>query len=324
MRPMLMNRTLAALSSLVVGLVLVLGVGCKPNEPPPARAPIPPPDARSGRASYTHENAGRPLPQQPAYDDSGVAAPFYDEPIVDQQLPEQPAFVEAYSRVGRPRITVFMNRTLDGQLMPIERGNDDWRDRDPFHSADRNDSNSGNNSYTATQYKPNHVDYEEMEAMLADWLSAGGQVVMISPTMANQRLSDQQKTAMQTGQRQALEDIGQSLNADVLVQVQARPTQQSRDSAAKMRIVAEAVNTRGGQSLGRASLDMPVPLEKTEINKATRFLARKLMSEMTTVWSAPPPPEMRSGEAPPATGPRIPESGHDVTPTTAPASVPAR
>jgi hypothetical protein len=338
--PMLLNRTLGALSSLTLAAAIALvagvagaaGAGCKPNEPPPARTPIPPPDARGARGTYTHENAGKPLPPQAGSgSDVAVAPPFYDEPIVSEQTPEEPRFVEAYNRVGRPRVTVFMNRTLDGQLMPVEHDTD-WRNRDRDNWRNDNNNNEGYlrpgqyNAATARQ-----IDYEEMESTLADWLSCSGQVVMISPALANQRLSDQQKGAMQSGQKQGLDDVAQSLNADVLVQVQAHPTQQSREGM-KIRVIAEAMNTRGGQSLGRASVDMPVPMEKTDINNATRFLARKLMGQMTTVWNAPPPVDLRRDEPPtqpapsgPATGARIPESGHDVTPSTvrsAPAAAP--
>jgi hypothetical protein len=359
--------TVGALS--LIGAVALNGAGCKPNEPPPAHAPVPPSDARSGRAAYTHENAGRPLPPAPTYTDSAVPPPYYDEPLVDQQMPEEPRFVEAYNRVGRPRVTVFMNRTLEGKLVPVNPSDplvsikqsrtstgdvrvdqnsstragsgSDWRSRETQHSADTYDARGGNSSYnesTDIYLRPGQydeataksLDYEAMENTLADWLTASGQVVMISPTLAHQRLSDQQEGAMQSGQKQALDDVARSLNADVLVQVQAHPTKQSREGM-KIRVIAEAMNTRGGQSLGRAVVDMPLPMEKTDINRYTRFLARRLMSQMTNVWNAPPPADMRRDEPASAPGARIPESGHDVTPSsarvappsTAPASVPA-
>jgi len=55
-----------------------------------------------------------------------------------------------------------------------------------------------------------------------------------------------------------------------------------------MRLLAEALNTRGGQLIGRAVVDVPSPLKKTTINKYTRFVARKLMDDMTATWNNTP------------------------------------
>src|SRR5206468_12416050 len=99
-----------------------------------------------------------------------------------------------------------------------------------------------------------------------------------------------------------LSEIAQQLDADVLVQVQAHPTQQNREGL-MVRMIAEAFNTHGGQSIGRAFVDVPLPLEKPSINRFTRFLARKLMDDMTGAWLSPAPLEPRRGETPPSTAP---------------------
>ena len=56
---------------------------------------VPPPDARDSRV-------------------------YADDPLVVQPPPEQRAFVDAYNRVGRPRITVFINRTMQGDIIPVQ------------------------------------------------------------------------------------------------------------------------------------------------------------------------------------------------------------
>src|SRR5204863_4908498 len=106
---------------------------------------------------------------------------------------------------------------------------------------------------------------------------------IISPTMARQRLTEDQLKDIQSGRPIALSEVAQRLGADILVQVQARP---SRQVGYAVRMVSEAINTRGGQSIGRAVVDIPPPLDKYRINQYTRFLARKLMDDMTSSWGA--------------------------------------
>ena len=108
--------------------------------------------------------------------------------------------------------------------------------------------------------------------------------------MVRRALTDEQVQALEQGRPQVLREIAQQLDTDILVQVQARPTRQTPQGM-HLRLVVEAFNIEGGQSIGRAMVDLPPPLEKTTINKYTRFLARKLMDDMISTWSAPPPVE---------------------------------
>jgi hypothetical protein len=139
------------------------------------------------------------------------------------------------------------------------------------------------------------IDYEAIETIMTDWIASNGQVTVISPVMARQRLSDEQVRELQEGRPQALSELARQLDADVLIQVQARPTRQTRDGL-EVRILAEAINTRGGESIGRAVVDVPPPLEKTQINDYTRYLARKLMDDMSETWRAAPPAQRRDHE----------------------------
>jgi hypothetical protein len=207
------------------------------------------------QASVRESDPAKPLPPPQHHAGFDDAPPFDDVPLVNQRPPEQSAFVDAYRRVGSPRITLFVNRTLEGKMIPVNQ--DD-------------------------------LQYGAVENIMTDWLAANGQVTVISPTLAQQRLSDQQVKELQEARPQAQSEVAQQLGADVLIQVQAHPARQTSNGQ-EVRLVAEAMNTRGGQSIGRAVVDVPPPLEKTTINRYTRFLARKIMADMTDSWLAPPP-----------------------------------
>ena len=79
--------------------------------------------------------------------------------------------------------------------------------------------------------------------------------------MARQRLSDPQVKDLQEGRPEALGGVARQLGSDVLLQVQARPTVQTHNGL-QVRLVAEAVNLRGGQSIARAVAEVPPPLDK--------------------------------------------------------------
>jgi hypothetical protein len=92
--------------------------------------------------------------------------------------------------------------------------------------------------------------------------------------------------------------------------VQAQPTMQT-EGGAQVRMVAEAVDLKhNGASLARAVVDVPPPMDKQQINKYTRYLARKLMDGMIVTWQAsgaaqgnPPAVEVHPGPALPPTPP---------------------
>jgi len=126
-------------------------------------------------------------------------------------------------------------------------------------------------------------------------------------------------------------EIAKQLGTDVLVQVQARPTRQTPNGL-EVRLIAEALNIDGGDSIGRAVVDVPPPLEKRTLNKYTRYVARKLMDDMTYAWSAAPPaPQQdrnrgtgaRPPEQTPAPQPPQPAQPAPQDPQPAPATVPA-
>src|SRR5712671_4791777 len=141
------------------------------------------------------------------------------------------------------------------------------------------------------------LDYQAVENILTDFLACQGAIEIISPTMARQRLTDEQVKDLQSGRPQAMREIAQQLDADVLIQVSAHPTRQTQHGL-EFRLVGEALNIKGGQQVGRAVVDIPPPLEKTTLNRYTRFMARKLMMDMTQSWTSTEP-----GRAAPAPQP---------------------
>ncbi|HEY7091226.1 MAG TPA: hypothetical protein VH518_24225 [Tepidisphaeraceae bacterium] len=319
---------------LLLGCVTAL-VGCIDNSPPPARVPIPSPANRDYPVTR-REDEMRPLPPQ-ATENSQTEAPsplpYSDPPLVNQQLPEQSAFVDAYRKVGSPRIVLFVNRTLEGKIVPITTEKtrttvDRTRSYpDPYSPYRTTESHTTTDTYLRPgQYdevSAKSLDYEALENIMTDWLACSGQVTVVSPTMARQRLTDQQVKELQEGRPQAMSELVQELNADIFVQVQAHPTKQTQQGL-QVRVIAEAMNTKGGESIGRAVVDVTTPLDKPQIEHYTRYLSRKLMDGMLGFWSAPPPappPGAQAPAVPPAAPPQAAPQSAPPMPAPQPAPV---
>jgi hypothetical protein len=308
-------------SSFLVLIGLALAGGCYQYAPPP------PAETRS---APDQPEVVKPLPPPPDYTSANIAPGYDDVPLVNQRPPEEPRFVDAYTKVGRPRILVFVNRDLAGQTLPVN-------PNEPLVSVENTrqsttgikttDTGGGYSSspydYYSHSYDYNHsfqstgpgkyqertdvylnpgqydeaaaksIDYEMIENIMTDWLSASGQVTIISPLAARQRLTDQEVTELQNGRPQMLGEIAQKLQADILVQITAHPSVQTSQGLG-IRLIAQALNTKAGQQIAQATVDIPPPLEKTTLNRYTRFVARKLMDGMSNSWEAmasqPPPP----------------------------------
>jgi hypothetical protein len=312
-----------------MGLIAATFAGCA-KSPPPPRVPVPGP----GNMDVVREHDPvKPLPNS-AFRGPEPTAGFDDVPLVNQRPPEQRAFVDAYNRVGRPRITIFVNRTLQGELVPV---NPDQpvasvehvrrattgvsvENRDTFTSESRRRTEDrervdrfetkgpGELRETTDVYlrpgqydeiQAKSLDYEAVENILTDWLASNGQVTVISPIMVRQKLTPEQIKDLESGRPQVLSEIAQQLGTDVLVQAQARPTRQTPQGL-QVRLVAEALNIKGGESIARAVVDIEPPLDKPQINTYTRYVARKLMDDLIGAWSNAPAPAQRDRAAPPA------------------------
>lgn len=299
-------------------IVLAVGsalLGCS-NPPPPPRVPVP---RSPGETSVKTYEPLRPLREQMASETIPPPA-FDDVPLVTQGTPEEPMYLNAYAKVGKPRIAVFVNRTVEGQIIPVNdrkvlsgeerrietRGNvdiDSRRTTDIYgRGHDRTVESTGSfksdgpSSVTDTfekylapgeydEVQAKNIDYSAIELAITDTLAANGKVTLVSPMMARQRLSDQEVKELQEGRPQVLREIAEKLDADVLIQVQARPTKQTSQGLG-VRVLVEAINTKGGESVARSFVDVDPPLDKPQINKYTRFLARKVMYGLAGSWNA--------------------------------------
>jgi len=257
--------------TLLIILAAAFQYGCRDNSPEVQRVPTPAPGRDTARSEYDRP---KPLPGPDENAQHGPT-PFHDDPLVIDIPPEAKAFVDVYKQVGKPRIVVFVNRGLDGQILPVV---------DPGKYTTSNEVYLRPGQYDEARAK--QIDYEMMELLLADWMSADNKVTIISPTTVHRQLTEQEQRDLQAGKPQALTDVGRRLDADVLIQVQAKPTRQTYEGL-EVRVIAEAINIKGGESLARAAVDVQPPLDKIQTNRHTRFLARKLMDGMTNTWSAP-------------------------------------
>ncbi|NNM88342.1 MAG: hypothetical protein HKL95_07460 [Phycisphaerae bacterium] len=127
-------------------------------------------------------------------------------------------------------------------------------------------------------------DYQAIQISMIDYLNAGGQVDIQDPQMAQQVLDRESFLRLQNGDPRVLPLIQHQLNTDILVEVQAAPTNQAAAGPA-IRLLAQALGTTNGRVLGAEYVDMPLPMSKTNINLYTGFLADKLMQKLTTIWS---------------------------------------
>ena len=203
---------------LAIGLLAIFFVvlaGCSTASPPPRIAV---PDQSRGNPNATYEHATpKPMPSDQPMSDV-PAPPFNDEPLVNQRPPEEHAFIQSYNRIGRPHLAILVN--------PLFRNG----------AEDELASRS--------------IDYAAMEAVLEEWFSCEGQVTLISPDAAAQRLTEQQMKDLQSGDPNIAKQVAEKIAADVIVQVQVEPIRQAGQTSARM--VAKAVNVRGGQSIARS------------------------------------------------------------------------
>jgi hypothetical protein len=238
-----------------------------------------------------------------------LPTPANDPAIVREQLPEELAFVPAYNSIGKPRLMVFVNRTVTGELLPVQPA------AGVAVSADRPVVYLQPGQYDQAQ--AGAIDYQLVEDLLAEDLSAGGKVTMIAPLGARQRLTEDDVRDIQAGRAQMLGELVAKLNADVLIQVTAHPSEQTAQGLG-IRLVAEAVNTRGGQAIGFASADVAAPLTKDKLNTSVRFMARKLMGGMTDAWVAMANPQPAAPVTPPPVSPPQPTVAPVQPPVTPP------
>jgi hypothetical protein len=331
-------RALTLAVAAAAGLALA---GCADSPPPQAAVPVNP-----GGNYVPQGPPPKPLPESATNPPGQYApGPYQDEPILEQRLPEEQAFLDAYNRVHQPRIAIYVNRTLTGQIIPPNPGgpiqteehtesatggvtvsHGEYNEHEDAYGRDVGNghssfSSTGPAQYTesTTTYQPpsdsdeaalSTMDYQAVEKILADWMSCGGRVHLISSDYLAAQLSPQDMQAMSQGKPVVMNDLAEKVGADILIQVQANPTHQTE--GLQVRLIAVAMNVRGGDQIGSAVVDMPLPFEKTEINRYTRFIAAKLMMGMVGAW------DFYASNPPPGTPPNAPPPAPNSAPERAP------
>jgi hypothetical protein len=339
-----------------VVLAIALAGGCATEAPPQSAVP-----SRPGDNYVPTQAPPKPLPESATNPPEGPG-PYNDVSILQQRLPQEQEFLDAYSKVNQPRIVVYVNRGLGGQVIPPNPGgpvdieehtqsstgavtanNSQYDEHEDAYGravqqGRANFQSNGPAEYTETitHYAPpsdsdeadaRSLDYDAVEKILGDWMSCGGRVHLISSGYLATQLSPEDMEAMSQGKPPALNSLSQKVGADVLIQVQAHPTHQA--GPLQIRLVAEAMNIRGGDLLATAVVDVPLPLDKPEINTYTRFIAAKLMDGMAAAWDAyatnpppnqppppPPPPPPSTSARPPL--PPVPPAPNSAPPASQP------
>ena len=145
---------IAALAGLIG---LAAQVGCYHDETPPPTLGGPP--VYGG--PQTVRDPVKPLPD-PRRGEL-PPPPYADVPLVTQDIPEARQFVEAYRAVGQPRIAVFVNRSPDGDVIPV---NNAHAAAEPFaaprpaygNSDPGSDPNAHAGQYTEVQARSTQID----------------------------------------------------------------------------------------------------------------------------------------------------------------------
>jgi len=277
--------------------------GCQSGSAPSSSEPRLGPIGRVERR--TSPEPAKPLPSA----DNGELPPppFADVPLVYQRPPEQKMFLDGYNAVGRPRLAVFVNRSLLGDSLPITAPPVGERlpptGADPIQGNPFRDESGRPVEYLgAGQYDEAYakqIDYITIENVMTQWLACEGQTTIASPSVIRERLTAEEINKLQAGRPRMLGEVAKELNADVLVYAQARPTRQT-EHGLEIRLNAEAINISSGEQIARATVLIPPPLDTEQVNQYTRFIARKLMADMAMTWAGPGPARRAGVQAAPA------------------------
>jgi len=268
----------------VIALLVAAGaflVGCRDNTPevpavpPPApgrdtynrdyepRKPLPP-DRTPRAAVVTQREVPPPMPAKErdiAVKERDTAAPSID-------------FLRVYRDVGRPKIVVVANRSLDGQLLTVH-------DAQGVAAISIEPAPKPGEIDASLAQK---LDIPRFEAQLSNWLANDGQVTIVPSASARGSLSENEAKDLEAGKADLLSELGDKMKADILIQVQARPLRLSNND---VRIVAAAIDIRRREALSRASVDLHLPLDAASSNESAHALANKLTDGMAQTWMTP-------------------------------------
>jgi hypothetical protein len=132
------------------------------------------------------------------------------------------------------------------------------------------------------------TDYQMIEAAMVQYFDNSGKVRVQDSDAARAKLTREQVLRIENSDPAANRLLAVELQQDVLVRVTAVPTRQASSGQPAIRLIAKAVSTTDARNLGTAFVDMPMPMGKTNINVATRYLSGQLMGQMAQKWAQPP------------------------------------
>lgn len=242
------------------------------GEAPATDAPQPEPPPTPPPRRYEEPTVINPPPKPvPAPQPRPLPPP---RPIVQEELPEEPAFVKAYQLVRGPKLAVVVYRSQDPA--------------DPFRDPNAPPPPAGLGPLGDAT-----IDYRLLELSLADWLAAKGRVSIRSSTQLPRPPAQDAVNAIRNGDRKTAAEFQRNLGVDVLVIVWAEISRQGEPGLG-IRLVSEAVvlaapagqENRVGDSIARAFVDMPPRFQQDTVAVSTRELARKLMLDMGRTWEA--------------------------------------
>ncbi|MGN6368808.1 MAG: hypothetical protein ACTHN5_11150 [Phycisphaerae bacterium] len=275
-----MRSTIAA----ALAACAFLFAGCQGT--PVQRVDVPPPTDQN---AYQPQPMPKPLPPE-GYDPTMQQSappppPMQGAPTNAAQMPGQPPangspagnapvmiqhedeFLQGYLAHRSPRIMVWTNRTIHG---------------DPVNAAHLADLVQGKASTDSIGATPD--DYALIETSVAEYFDNSGKVVIQDADAARAKLDREKALRIENGDPAAVRLLATELQQDILIHINATPTNQSTFGHA-IRLNAKAVSTTDGRIMGTAFVDMPLPLSKTHVNVATRYLSEQLMGSMARKWA---------------------------------------
>ena len=277
-----MTKSAIGLLSLVLGPL----AGCR-NTPPP-RVQVPSETDGNPYTTYRHDDV-KPLPpsatQQLREESQQPQGAVTGDSSV--RVPPEPpvvsqAYFDAYDKIGRPRLMVLVDRPdAPGALVP--------------------------------------GDFEMLERVVREALSARGQVLVVSPATINEQVDAQQLREIAAGRAEPLVDAGAKLRADILVQVRVTPSAQGGET----QLSATARHTRDNQQIASAAAAVGTSPPRRQLDFAGRLLAERLVDELAAAWNrmqAPPPSPTAS--APSTTAPPAARAPADPPSPTRPSTQP--
>jgi hypothetical protein len=250
-------RASAALIAIGLSLAAALASLTSCRTPPPPRIQVPSETDGNPYTTYKHDEV-KPLPPsatQSLDDASAVgpssAAPRASDPVVAPPPgppPVSQSYIEAYDRVGRPRLLVLVERPSSASPRAIVPG-----------------------------------DYELVERVVGETLAARGQVMVVPSSIVAEKIDAQQFADIHAGRADALADAGGKLRADVLVQVKLVPP--GTGGASDTQLTATARNTRDSQQIATASAALGNPPQRRQLDFAARLLSERLADELAGAWN---------------------------------------